>query len=131
MKKIHSLAPQLLVAWMLTVSVALLGLKNDAAAMLAPAVAPGSEQSPQRAADLARIQRVLENKRVSQKLKDLGLSESEVQDRLSKLSDREVHQLATKMQALTPAGDSGLGLVIALLVIGVLALLIVYLAKRV
>ena len=80
-----------------------------------------------RAADLQNIQRVLESKVVQQRLEDFGLTPDEVTARLTRLSDDQVHQMATQVDALLPGGDAGLGIVIALLVIAILAVILVYL----
>ncbi|MDP3543601.1 MAG: PA2779 family protein [Elusimicrobiota bacterium] len=97
-------------------------------ASLAPSgiVADASAPGAVRDADMKVIATALESKLLSAKLKALGLDEAETQSRLSKLSDREIHQLASSIDAVHPGG-----LVVELLVVVVLVLLIVYLLKRV
>ena len=56
----------------------------------------------------------------------MGLDDKEVDTRLSKLSDREIHRLASSIEAVQPGG-----IVVELLVIVVLVLLGVYLFQRV
>ena len=73
------------------------------------------------------IQSALESKVVRQRLRELGLPEDQVEARLSKLSDQEVHQLATQIHTLNPGGDLT---VIGILVAVVLVLLIIYLVRR-
>jgi hypothetical protein len=85
-----------------------------------------SASSISRQEDLAAIQRALENKLVKERLKDLGYTEEEIKERLDRLSDAEVHNLASQLDSLMPAGD-GFGVVIALLVIAILVIVIVWL----
>ncbi len=80
-----------------------------------------------RAADLEKIQVVLENKLVRQRLQDLGYTAEEITTRLSQLSDQEVHSIAQKLDDLKVGGD-GLGIVIAVLVIIALVILIIQLS---
>lgn len=77
--------------------------------------------------DVSMITKVLENKVVKQRLQDLGFSEEEIQDRLSRLSDQEIHRLALQIDELTPGGDV-LGTVVVILLIIVLILVILRLA---
>lgn len=72
--------------------------------------------------DLEVVTKALENKVVKQRLQDLGYSPKEIQDRLSQLSEQEIHQLALKVESLTQGGI--LGAVIAVLVIVILVLVI-------
>ena len=97
-------------------------------AMLAPALSPSpdSASDPNRVADLQKIQAVLESKVVRQRLEDFGLTAEEINARLTRLSDDQLHQMATQIDALTPGGD-GLGIVVALLVIAILAVILIYL----
>jgi hypothetical protein len=96
-------------------------------AMLAPATTSATASDSTRADDLQNIQRVLENKLVQQRLEDLGFSSEEINTRLMGLSDAQVHQMASQIDALMPGGDAGLGIVIALLVIAILVVILVYL----
>jgi len=50
-----------------------------------------------RTADMAKIQTALESKILQQKLMDYGLSPEETMARVNKLSDEQIHQLATHM----------------------------------
>jgi hypothetical protein len=116
-------------AWLLVVTILTMGFwPPDTLAMLAPALPPGtlSPSDPSRVADLQKIQSVLESKVIRQRLEDFGLSQEEISTRLDKLSDDQLHQFATEIDAMIPAGD-GLGIVIALLVIAILVVILVYL----
>jgi hypothetical protein len=120
------------VTWMLIITTLLMGMAPpDTVAMLAPGlpIAADSASDSHRMADLQKIQTVLESKVVRQRLEDLGLSPEEITARLAKLSDDQLHQLATRVEAIIPAGD-GLGIVIALLVIAILAVILIYLLNH-
>ena len=99
----------------------------EARAMLAPATTSVAVSDPSRIEDLQKIQRVLENKIVQQRLADYGLTPEEIQARLTRLSDTQLHHMAAQIDALMPGGDAGLGIVVALLVIAILAVILIYL----
>ena len=80
-----------------------------------------------RAADLARIQGTLESKIVQQKLMDYGLSREETMARVSKLSDKQISQLAAHTDSLQAGGDGGL--LVSLLVVAILVVLLIYLLQ--
>lgn len=102
-------------------------------AMLAPAEVSnaGSETIAMRAADLKTVQSALESKIVRQRLEELKLSPDQINSRLSQLSDKQLHQLASQIRAVTPGGDAGLSIIISLLVVGILVVLFIYILKRV
>jgi hypothetical protein len=74
-----------------------------------------------RAADLATIQQMLEQKVVQHRLGELGFTTGEIQTRMELASNAELHQLAVQSDALTAGGDGG---IIFILVIVLLVLLI-------
>jgi len=82
-----------------------------------------------READIARIQRVLESKLVSDKLSEAGLNQEEINGRMTQLSDEEVHSFASELESVYPGGD-GLGVVIGLLIIVILVIIILRLMDR-
>jgi len=115
--------------WMLAITTLVMGwCPPEGMAMLAPALSPASESASDlnRVADLRKIQVVLESKVVRQRLEDFGLTPEEINARLTRLSDDQLHQLATRIDALAPGGG-GLGIIVALLVIAILAVILVYL----
>jgi hypothetical protein len=100
-------------------------------AMLAPAVANEMGADAGRVADLQVVQRALESKLVQQRLLDFGLTADEVQARLGKMSNDDVHQLAMQIDSIMPGGDpSGVGLVIAVIVIVILIVILVWLLNH-
>ena len=123
-----------LTVWTLVCALTVLSLRGEGRAMLVPAEgaqAGGPASQYARSTDLITIQKALESKMVRQRLEDVGLTESEVNARLERLSDAEVHQFASQIDSILPGGDGGLGIIITLLVVGILVLLFIYLLKRV
>ena len=80
-----------------------------------------------RTADIEKIQNVLETKAVRERLKQFGLSHEEIAERLSQLSDEQIHQIALQLDDLRVGQDSGLGVIIAVLVIVILVIVILQL----
>ena len=76
--------------------------------------------------DLEKIQKVLETKMIMERLKNFALTESEIQNRLSQLSDEQIYNIALNLDQLRSGGD-GVGLVIGLLVIAILVVLLIQL----
>ncbi len=85
-------------------------------------------QSAERAADLAKLQAALESKIVQQKLKDYGLSPEETLARVNKLSDDQLHQLATHTDSNQAGGDP-VDALIGLLIVALLVVLLIYLLQ--
>ena len=109
----------------LSLAVCLIGaFPSDGAAMW---LAPHSAV-PAREADLTRIRAVLENRLVSRRLEDLGLTPPQVAERMSDLSDAQVHALAARLDTMIPGGDATLGVVIALLIIAILVVVLIQLS---
>jgi hypothetical protein len=102
-------------------------INPDGWSMLVPAEMPAAAAGSTRAADMKTIQGTLESKILRERLKELGLTDAEIESRLSKLSDKEVHQFATRIQAVNPGGNVT---VIGILVGIVLVLVIIYLIKK-
>ena len=73
-----------------------------------------------RTSDISSIQGILESKVVSQRLMDMGFSMDEIQQKLSALSDAQLHELALDLEQLTPGADlvnTVLGLAIIVLIV--------------
>ncbi len=114
--------------WTLVVTTFVIGwFPPEGSAMLAPATS-ATVSDPGRAEDLQSVQRVLENKLVQQRLEDLGLTPEEVTAKLDRLSDAQLHQMASQLDALMPGGE--LGIIIALLVIAILVVVFIYLLNH-
>jgi CHASE3 domain sensor protein len=74
---------------------------------------------------MATIESALEQKLVRERLKDLGYTEEEIKARLARLSDAEVHSLASQLDSLMPAG-SWEAVVVVILLVAILAVLILW-----
>ncbi len=79
-----------------------------------------------RAEDVAKIQKVLEMKVITENLEKMGYSKAEVEARLAQMSDQQIHQTASQIDDVRAGGD-GLGVVIAILVIIILIIIILQL----
>jgi len=79
-----------------------------------------------RSSNLSKIQKVLEMKMVGERLRELGFTHNEIQERLDQLSDGQLRQLALHLDELQVGGDGGL--VIVFLLIAILVVLILYLS---
>ena len=115
------------VLWYLVVAMLIIGITPRLEAAFVPSEALVFS-SAARLSDVATVQAVLENKLVRQRLQDLGFSADEVSARLSQLSDQQIHSIAQKLDDLKVGADSGLGIIIAVLVIIALVLLIIHLS---
>jgi hypothetical protein len=113
------------VAWYLVIAMFIIGV--------APRVDAGLVESEitslmqvDRTAELGKIQKFLETKAVSNRFEQFGYTQKEVQERLTQLSDQQIHQIATKLDDLKIGGD-GAGIVIAILVVVILVIVILQL----
>ena len=99
----------------------------NADAFLAQSRLSTGEIVSERSADITSIQTALENKVVTQRLADYGLTPEEVDAKLDSLSDEQLHQLASL------SGDVGggmVGVVIAVLLVILLVVLILHISDR-
>lgn len=113
------------IAWYLVFAVLLISIVPKVEAGFVPsdlAALSGIDRTK----DLNKIQQILESKMIQQRLHQLGFTQDEIADRLSQLSDEQIHQLALQLDQLKVGGD-GLGVVIALLVIAILVVLLLHL----
>ena len=108
---------------LLLLTVGLLSLVPQVEAGFVPTAQ--SHSAPTHRSDMAVVQKALEYKLVQTRLRDLGYRPEEIADRLQQLSDAEIHALAERIDNLVPAGDSGFGIVIALLVAIILVILVI------
>ncbi len=76
-----------------------------------------------RATDMAKVQTAFESKILQQKLRDYGLSPEETMARVNKLSDEQIHQLATNTDSLQAGGD-GVDVLVFLLLVAILVVLV-------
>ena len=114
-------------SWYLIVAMFIIGIAPKADAGIAPSEIIAMSLVD-RAADLGKIQNVLEMKMVRERLEKLGFAQDEIQTKLGSLSDQQMHNLALQIDEIKTGGD--LGIVIALLVIVILVVLIIQLTGR-
>jgi hypothetical protein len=117
------------VTWYLVMAMVVIGISPPVYAGFSPSGMIGLSPA-ERSADLQKVQKFLEMKRVGERLRELGLTPGEVQSRLGQFTDQQLHQLALRVDDLTVAGDEGLGIIIALLVIAILVVILVYLLQH-
>jgi hypothetical protein len=81
-------------------------------AMLLPAGPPEA-----RSADLAKVRTALESSVIKQRLLDYGLTSEETARRMESLSDEQVHQFASHLDAVQAGGDVASDVIVILLII--------------
>lgn len=86
-------------------------------------------QTEYAAGDIATLGRFLENKIVLQRLADLGYTKTEIEERLTKLTAEERHQLATQIESLTTGGDA-IGVIVGILIIAILVVVLLKLLDK-
>jgi len=110
---------------------ALSSVAGPAEAMLlpaAPVAGPAAGPAAGRTADRERVQQALESRVLQQRLMDYGLSPEETAERIDALSDEQLHQLASNIDALQPGGDA-VSTVLALALIAGLVVLIIFILQ--
>lgn len=104
----------------LIVAVAIISLPAQGWAMFIPAGQAGNTRQD----DIRAIQKTLESTVVKQRLLDFGLSSEEAMARINTLSDDQVHQFASRLDALQAGADDGLGVIIFLLVVAIIVIVV-------
>jgi hypothetical protein len=113
------------VVWLIAIGC----IPAESMAMLIPSdTVLSSPIASTRVADVQHIQAQLESRLVAQRLSDVGLTPSEVQERLASLNDDQLHQVAQNLNGLQPGGE----LILILAIIGavVVILAIIGLARQ-
>ena len=112
------------VVWLIAIGC----IPTEGMAMLIPSDAALAAPVNTRVADIEQIQSQLESKLVAQRLSDVGLTPSEVRDRMANLNDDQLHQVAQNLDGLQPGGE----LILILAIIGavVVILAIIGLARQ-
>jgi hypothetical protein len=117
------------ISWYLVVAMFIIGIAPRVDAGLSPSEIIALSQTD-RAADITKIQKVLELKAVSERLTQLGLAQEEIKNRLDQLSDQQIHQAALQLDDLKVGQGDALGFIIALLVIAILLVILLNLTGR-
>jgi predicted PurR-regulated permease PerM len=113
------------IAWYLVITMFIVGIAPGVQAGIAPSDVINSTINHTQ--DIDAIRKVIESKLIQERLEKLGYTADEVKSRLEQLNDQQFHQLAQNLDNVKVAGDSGLGIVIALLVIAILVVLLLQL----
>lgn len=100
MKIIRKIVTVYMIAALLCITMA-----QSALAGFSPSISTSTSQNI-RANDLMSIQTELEKDAVAQRLADLGFSSDEVNARLDKLSDEQLHQVAMDLDQLRTGGSA-------------------------
>lgn len=114
------------VVWYLAVAMLIISIAPRVEAGFAPSEIIKLKQGD-RTSDIEKIQGILEMKAVRERLRQFGLSHEEITQRLSQLSDEQVHKLALRLDDLRVGQDSGFGIIIGVLVIIILVIVILQL----
>ncbi|MFB3926864.1 MAG: PA2779 family protein [Syntrophales bacterium] len=109
----------------LVVPIFCLGMVPRIEAGMAPSAMIVPQQS-ERSEDIGKIQKFLEMKMISEKLKSLGFTPDEIQARLSGLNDQQIHQLALQVDDLKVAGDFTAALWIGAIIIILVAVVLYF-----
>ena len=133
LKKPKTFATRSLIGTVMIATTLAMTLPPQGWAMLAPTelMTTAAHHDASRTEDLKTIQATLESKIVRQRLGEFKLTPEQINQRMAQLTDAQVHQVAMQIRTVNPGGDGGFGIIVALLVIGILVLLFVYLFKRV
>ena len=99
------------------------------AGMVGSVTSEGQTSQSLREMEINKIQRALENQLVREKLKAYGLTPEEVNQKLSQMSDQQIHMLAQASDKVLAGGDI-LGTIIAVLIIVLLIVLILKLLGK-
>ncbi|MBI3015096.1 MAG: PA2779 family protein [Candidatus Tectomicrobia bacterium] len=105
--------------WVVFISV----LPSPAVAMPIPSQMVGGGQSSS-SGDLAKLQSFLEEKKVRERLKDLGFSPEEISSRLARLSPQQLHEVAQRTENLRVGADAAGALVAIVLILAIVILVL-------
>jgi hypothetical protein len=115
--------------WYLVAAMLVIGVTPRAFAGFSPSEPVGLSPA-ERDSDLHKLRQFLEMKMVRERLKDYGFTGEEIQSRLDRLSDIQLHELALKLDDLQVGGDGGLGVLVALVAIALLVFVLVLLLQH-
>jgi hypothetical protein len=115
--------------WYLVAAMLVIGVTPRAFAGFSPSEPVGLSPA-ERTSDLQKLRQFLEMKMVRERLKDYGFTGEEIQSRLDRLSDIQLHELALKLDDLQVGGDGGLGVLVALVAIALLVVVLVLLLQH-
>ncbi len=91
----------------------------------------GKGNTESREVSLTKIRKMLENKLVAEKLRSHGLSTEEVNQKLDKMGDSQIHQLAALSDKITAGGDGGVAIAIVAIVIVVVFVIVLIVWRKI
>ncbi len=100
-----------------------IAITPKANAGFSPSGLHGSIQTD-RTSDLRTIQKILESKLIKERLGELGFTPEEIQGKLDRLSDDQIHEAAVKIDESKVGGDAVLGIGVGILALLILVLII-------
>jgi Family of unknown function (DUF6627) len=106
------------VSWFLVVGMFALGIVPRVDAGLSPSGIIALSQAD-RTSHLQNIQKILETKMICKRLQQLGLSQDDIQMRLSRLDDKQLHRIALRLDEIR-VGGNGFEVLVVILLIGIL-----------
>lgn len=116
------------ISWYLIFAMFLIGIAPKVDAGIAPSELIAMSQTD-RNTDIEKIQQFLEMKMVGERLGQLGFTQDEIQTRLNRLDDQQLHKFTLQLDDLKVGGDGGAGIAIAVLLILVIFLMIMMFAR--
>lgn len=105
-------------SWYLVFAMFLIGIVPKVYAGFSPSDTLALSQLD-RISDLQSIQEILETKMIITRLKEFGLSRDEIQARLGRLSNQQIHQLALRLDEIK-LGRGAFEVLVVILLIGIL-----------
>ena len=121
-------------AWFFVLAIVMSGwmgvLGTSRGVAVASVIASHGGAGDLREAELAKVQTVLEQKMVMQKLLDYGVSSEEAMAKIRSMSDSDLHRLASLADRVAAGADGGVGWLIGLAVLIILVLVILMLMNK-
>jgi hypothetical protein len=112
------------ITWYMVAAMLIIGMTPRVYAGFSPSEGAAVVQLD-RTADLQKIQKILELKMISERLRQLGFAKEGIQQRLQELSDEQIHRLALNLDEMQVGGDGEV--IISVLVIAILVVILIYL----
>ena len=113
------------------VPASLISKTAEAAIVNSKILSSGSNSTESREVSLTKIRKMLENKLVAEKLRSHGLTPEEVNAKLDKMGDAQIHQLAALSDKITAGGDGGVAIAVVVLVVFVIVIILLIVLRRI
>lgn len=113
------------------VPAALISKSAEGAIVNSQILSSGKGSTESREVSLTKIRKMLENKLVAEKLRSHGLSLEEVNAKLDKMGDAQIHQLAALSDRITAGGNGAVAIAIVAIVIVVLFIIVLIVWRKI